>query len=101
MQPWCKKLSAHREITENGRVNDPSNPLIDARGLMCPEPIRLAEIAIRPLEHGALLRVQATDPAAPIDFEAWCLRRGHEFLACEASGEGWVIRVRKGHKDPS
>ncbi len=70
--------------------------LIDARGLMCPEPIRLAELAIRELDGGGLLRVLATDPAAPIDFEAWCLRRDHTFLACEAEGEGWEIRVRKG-----
>jgi TusA-related sulfurtransferase len=43
-----------------------------------------------------LLRVYATDPAAPIDFEAWCLRRQHQFLACEAQDEGWMIRLKKG-----
>ena len=80
-------------------MNDSHPSLVDARGLMCPEPIRLAEIAMRPLPEGALLRVHATDPAAPIDFEAWCLRRAHEFLACEAAGEGWIIRVRKGRRD--
>ena len=69
---------------------------LDARGLLCPEPIRLAELAIRKLSAGAILSVQATDPAAPIDFEAWCLRRKHEFLACEAFDDGWTIRVRKG-----
>jgi len=79
---------------DNDPVNDTRD--IDARGLLCPEPIRLAEQAIRELDPGALLRVHATDPAAPIDFEAWCLRRSHEFLACEAEAEGWVIRVRKG-----
>lgn len=86
-------------IRDNGAMNrDESSPArdLDARGLLCPEPIRLAEQAIRELSPGALLRVHATDPAAPIDFEAWCLRRRHEFLACEAQTEGWVIRVRKG-----
>ncbi len=79
-----------------------SNPAtqLDARGLLCPEPIRLAELAIRQLSPGAVLSVQATDPAAPIDFEAWCLRRRHEFLACEAVADGWTIRVRKGQSTP-
>ena len=39
---------------------------LDARGLLCPEPIRLAELAIRQLSAGAILSVQATDPAAPM-----------------------------------
>ncbi len=69
---------------------------LDARGLLCPEPLRLAELAMREMGESAVLRVHATDPAAPIDFEAWCLRRAHEFLSCEAVDEGWVIRVRKG-----
>ena len=43
---------------------------LDARGLLCPEPIRLAELAIRQLSAGAILSVQATDPAAPVGISA-------------------------------
>jgi len=69
---------------------------IDARGMMCPEPLRMAQLAMHDLAPGAELRITANDPAAPIDFEAWCLRRRHKFLDCEAQRDGWVIRIRKG-----
>ena len=64
---------------------------LDARGLMCPEPIALAQRRIAGLRPGQVLRVLTTDPAAPIDFEVWCLRRGHRFIACEATTEGHEI----------
>lgn len=74
---------------------------VDARGMMCPEPLRAAELAMRPLASGTVLSIVATDPAAPIDLEAWCLRRQHQFLACQAHDDGWVIRIRKGHDQES
>lgn len=76
-------------------MNQPETD-VDARGLMCPEPLRLAGLAMRELPTSGMLSVTATDPAAPIDFEAWCLRRGHEFMSCEAQDDGWIIRIRKG-----
>lgn len=73
---------------------------LDARGLMCPEPVRLAALRIALLPEGAELCVLADDPAAPIDFEVWCLRQGHAFLACTEVGQGWAIRLRKGPAQP-
>lgn len=69
---------------------------LDARGLMCPEPLVLAQRALDRLAPGALLRVHTTDPAAPIDFEVWCLRRGHRLLHCEAEGDGHAITLARG-----
>ena len=66
---------------------------LDARGLMCPEPIALAQSRIAGLRPGEVLRVLTTDPAAPIDFEVWCLRRGHRFIACVATPEGHEISL--------
>ena len=68
---------------------------LDARGLMCPEPIRLAQSRLENMPSGKVLRVAATDPAAPIDFEAWCLQRGHRFLECQAVEDGWQILIAK------
>jgi len=80
----------------NVQTND-----VDARGLMCPEPLHLAELAMREIAAGDMLRIVATDPAAPLDLEAWCLRRQHEFMTCEAHGDSWVICVRKGNHQES
>lgn len=69
--------------------------VLDAQGLVCPEPLRLAQLRMGAMDQGQVLRIIATDPAAHIDFEAWCLNRGHELLACETHRGGWDIRVRK------
>lgn len=67
--------------------------VVDARGLRCPLPvIRLAEAA-RHAQHGALVEVLATDPAARADIPAWCRMRGQELVevrdaAGDAAGEG-------------
>lgn len=54
--------------------------VVDARGLRCPLPvIRLAEAA-RHAEHGTLVEVWATDPAARADIPAWCRMRGQELV---------------------
>lgn len=74
---------------------DDKQHLLDTRGLMCPEPLRLAQLRLQELLPGAILRVLADDPAAPIDFEFWCLRRRHEWLGSKALDGGWDIRLRK------
>lgn len=66
---------------------------LDARGLMCPEPIALAQRRSAGLRPGQVLRVLTTDPAAPIDFEVWCLRRGHVLLDCAAVEGGHVLTL--------
>ncbi|MBT8061177.1 MAG: sulfurtransferase TusA family protein [Xanthomonadales bacterium] len=73
---------------------NPPDHRLDARGLMCPEPIRLAELASRKLADNDVLEVLATDLAAPIDFEAWAMGKGHSYLG-DWSHESWlVIRVQ-------
>jgi tRNA 2-thiouridine synthesizing protein A len=69
--------------------------LLDARGLMCPEPIRLTQAILEDMPAGATLRVLATDPAAPIDFEAWCEALGHQLLDCQHKDGVWIIRLRR------
>lgn len=66
---------------------------LDARGLMCPEPIILAQQRMAALAAGQRLRVLTTDPAAPIDFEVWCLRHGHVLLDCTAVEGGHVLTL--------
>jgi tRNA 2-thiouridine synthesizing protein A len=64
---------------------------VDARGLACPLPLALAKRSIAELRPGAVLRVLATDPEAPIDLAAWAADEGHAFTE-RAAGE---YEVRK------
>jgi tRNA 2-thiouridine synthesizing protein A len=68
---------------------------LDARGLMCPEPVTLAQARIAVMLSDQCLVVLTSDPAAPIDFEAWCLQRGHAWLGCEATAWGHRITLAR------
>lgn len=67
--------------------------LIDARGLMCPEPVVLARRALLTLPAGACISVLVTDPLAPLDLQVLCTRTGARLLSDEAE-TGEVRRVR-------
>ncbi len=53
---------------------------LDVKGLDCPLPVLKARQVLNRLSPGSLLRVDATDPHARVDFEAYCARSGHELL---------------------
>lgn len=70
---------------------------LDAQGLKCPLPVLRARKAIRDVAPGGLLRVLATDPAAPRDFRAFCDEAGYEFVdATEADGIHTITIRNKG-----
>ena len=53
---------------------------LDAKGLNCPLPVLKAKVALNKMQPGEILYVEATDPHATIDFEAYCARSGHEIV---------------------
>ena len=53
---------------------------LDAKGLNCPLPVLKAKVALNKMQAGEILHVEATDPHATIDFEAYCARTGHEII---------------------
>lgn len=57
-----------------------STQALDAKGLNCPLPILKAKLALNKMQAGEILYVEATDPHAIIDFEAYCARTGHEII---------------------
>ncbi|MDQ3615536.1 MAG: sulfurtransferase TusA family protein [Actinomycetota bacterium] len=59
--------------------------------------MRLAE-PLRKLSPGQVVRLVATDPAAPLDIPAWCHLTGHGFLGCGTGSDGrahYDIEVRE------
>ena len=54
--------------------------VLDASGLNCPLPILKTKVALNRLQRGQILHVIATDPMAPIDFKAFCLRTTHDLV---------------------
>ncbi len=70
-------------------------PVLDARGLRCPEPVMLLHNRVGDLAPGAVLQVWATDPSTERDITRFCQFLGHELLAADTEGEVLCFRVRK------
>ncbi|MDX1625236.1 MAG: sulfurtransferase TusA family protein [Wenzhouxiangellaceae bacterium] len=69
--------------------------VVDARGLMCPEPVFRARMALRDLSEGEVLVIVADDPLAELDLRVFCERTAHALEALDVR-EGLVIgRIRK------
>ena len=68
---------------------------LDARGVPCPLPLLRTKQALSGLAGGQVLRVLATDAAAPRDFAAYAEATGHTLLQAEPLDGGFVLYLKK------
>jgi tRNA 2-thiouridine synthesizing protein A len=68
---------------------------LDVMGLACPLPILKAKAELARMRSGEVLHVLATDPLAPLDFRALCLRTEHEMLHLVETTERSEFFIRK------
>lgn len=69
--------------------------LVDARGLVCPQPLRLLRGALRHAQPGQLICLVADDPHALIDVTAHCERVGHALVGQATEGDVLRLMIRK------
>lgn len=62
--------------------------VLDARGRRCPLPILDLARHIGDVPVGATITVEADDPAALPDVQAWCRMRGQEYVGMAAATDG-------------
>jgi len=70
---------------------------LDCVGLFCPMPIARTKEEIEKIDVGAVLRVDADDPAAEEDIARWAKRAGQELLGLEKTGNTitfWIKRKK-------
>ena len=77
-------------------TSQPVDLELDARGLMCPEPVMMLHVKMRELQPGHVLRVTATDPSTTRDIPKFCTFLHHELLAQQQEGELFLYLIRKG-----
>ncbi|WBO61932.1 sulfurtransferase TusA family protein [Streptomyces camelliae] len=53
---------------------------VDGTGLLCLTPLTRPRKGTDNAPPGTVVRVIATDPAAPLDLPAWCHMTGHHYL---------------------
>ena len=68
---------------------------LDAKGLNCPLPILRAKKAIKGMETGATLEIEATDPGAVKDFEAFCRVTGNGLLDSNEGDGVYKFLIKK------
>ncbi len=54
---------------------------LDAKGLMCPEPVMMLHVKVKELAAGQVLRVLATDPSTTRDIAKFCTFLKYELLS--------------------
>jgi tRNA 2-thiouridine synthesizing protein A len=69
---------------------------LDAKGLKCPMPILKATKAIKEMQTGQTLRVQATDPGSKRDFEGWARNGGYTLLGVDEANGVYTYMIKKG-----
>ncbi len=73
-----------------------ADEVLDCQGLSCPMPVLKLSKAMKKMESGKVLELQATDPGSKTDVPAWCTKMGHEIL--ETVEEGGVYKFFIRHK---
>ena len=77
-------------------VDATGEEVLDARGLLCPEPVMLLHGRVRALRAGQALTVLATDPSTQRDIARFCEFLGHALLSSEERDGEFHFRLRKG-----
>lgn len=68
---------------------------LDTKGLMCPEPIMLLHKAIRELDSGEILLMEATDPSSERDVKKFCQFLSHELIDFETIDSALIFYIKK------
>lgn len=68
---------------------------LDTKGLMCPLPVLKARKRLKAMEPGAILAMEATDPASVIDVPHFCAESGYDLVEHSQSGDIHRFRIRR------
>lgn len=69
--------------------------VLDCKGLLCPIPIVKLSRAVKELQVGQTLLMEATDPGSMPDVAAWGRQTGHEVLSSTQAGKVYTFLVRR------
>lgn len=68
---------------------------LDTKGLKCPLPVLKARRAMKSVEAGGVLEIEATDPGSVEDFAHFCDATGFELLDSGVADGIYTFRIRK------
>ncbi|SHG13169.1 tRNA 2-thiouridine synthesizing protein A [Microbulbifer donghaiensis] len=77
--------------------SDPIKPdhKLDARGLLCPEPVMMLHAAVRKVAAGEVLQMIATDPSTQRDVPKFCQFLGYELVDHAEENDEFIYWIKK------
>ncbi len=79
-----------------GDINNPSEKVLDTRGLRCPEPVMMVRKTVRGMQQGELLRILSDDPATKRDIPGFCQFMEHTLITEETHSLPYSFLIKKG-----
>lgn len=76
-------------------LTDQQYEVLDANGLICPEPVMLLHNRIRAIESGQIIKVCATDPSTERDILRFCDFLKHPLLFWQEVGGQYEYWIQK------
>lgn len=76
-------------------MSETVDQVLDACGLLCPEPVMMLHKAMRQLQPGQTLQVLATDPSTRRDIPKFCTFLEHSLLQADEDGDVFRYWIRK------
>lgn len=78
----------------------PATRRLDVRHLACPWPVRRTRAFLETLPAGTVVEIEATDPAAPLDFRHFCATSPHVLLHWRERQGVFHFQIRCGVTGP-
>ncbi|ETX11490.1 sulfurtransferase [Marinomonas ushuaiensis DSM 15871] len=69
--------------------------LLDATGLLCPEPVMMLHVEMRKIGPKDILKVIATDPSTTRDIPKFCQFLGHKLIDQEQDEDTYFYWIEK------
>lgn len=76
-------------------MNQQIDKVLDASGLLCPEPVMMLHKTVKEMAIDDVVKVIATDPSTQRDIPKFCLFLGHELVAQEEAENNYLFYVRR------
>ena len=77
------------------KLDNPDH-VLDASGLLCPEPVMMLHNLIRDVETGEVIQIIATDPSTERDIPKFCNFLGHQLIEKKNQESSFLYWVKKG-----
>jgi len=83
------------DVFDPSALSESDYQLLDAHGLICPEPVMLLHNRMRSMKSGDIVKVCATDPSTERDILRFCDFLKHPLLYWQKDADNYEYWIQK------